>query len=52
MSDPGFARPDLCSICVILGRFLHAAGYPVRHLGTGGACLVIGHSGQRTGAGR
>jgi hypothetical protein len=52
MSDPAFARPDLCSIRVILGRFLHAAGYPVRQLGAGGAWLVIGHSGQRMGAGR
>jgi hypothetical protein len=33
MSDPEFAWPDLCSIRVILGGFLHAVGYPVRHFG-------------------
>jgi len=52
MSDPVFARPDLCSTRVIPGGFLHAAEYPVRQLGTGGAWLMIGHSGQQTGAGR
>jgi hypothetical protein len=36
----------------VLAGVLHAFGYPIRQLGTGGAWLVIGHRGQRTGAGR
>jgi hypothetical protein len=34
------------------GSVLHAFGYLDRQRGTGGACLVISHRGQRTEAGR
>jgi hypothetical protein len=37
---------------MVLAGVLHAFGYPVRQIGTGGAWLVAGHRGQRTGAGR
>ena len=35
-----------------LGGVLHAFGYSVQELGTGGAWLVSGHRGRRTEAGR
>jgi hypothetical protein len=54
---PGWDWRATCSpTCQLMnavpGSVLHASGYLDRQPGTGGACLVTGHRGQRTEAGR
>ncbi len=39
-------------VSAVPGGVLHAPGYPDRQSGTGSACHVTGHRGQRTEAGR
>jgi hypothetical protein len=62
MPDPGFIRPDLCSIHAAteqpvfldaVRRLLSAGSYPLGDDGPlGGACLVTSHRGQLAEAGR
>ena len=50
MPDPGFAKPDLCSICAVV--LAPVARDVARAFGTGVGWLITVRRGRRTGAGR